>query len=69
MLVAYWLIPLRLGPWLEPALVVGLTVVSCLLLHELVIRRVAFLRPLFGLKLVPRRPQPKRQLQAVAGSE
>lgn len=52
-LAAYWLIPLRLGPWLEPILVTGATVAGCLLLHELVIRRVAPLRPPFGLRLAP----------------
>ena len=49
-LLAYWLIPLRLGAWWEPALVVLGTVAGCLLLHELLIRRVALLRPLFGLR-------------------
>jgi len=55
-LVAYWLIPLHLGPVLEPVLVVIATVGGCALLHEFVIRRTALLRPLFGLKsLSPRR--------------
>lgn len=49
--IAYRLIPLRLGAWWEPALVVLGTVAGCLLLHELVIRRAAPLRPLFGLAL------------------
>lgn len=62
--LAYWLIPLHLGPLAEPALVVGGTVAGCLLLHEAVIRRVPVLRPLFGLKGLPRRaasiPAPAR---------
>ena len=49
-LLAYWLIPLKLGGGVESALVVGGTIAGCLLLHEFVIRRVGFLRPLFGLK-------------------
>ena len=57
-LVAYWLIPLRLGAWWEPALVLLGTVAGCLLLHEFVIRRVALLRPLFGLKWRVRLPNP-----------
>lgn len=57
-LVAYWLIPLRLGAWWEPALVVLGTVAGCLLLHELLIRRITVLRPLFGLKLRIRPPAP-----------
>lgn len=42
--------PMGLGPWLEPALVLGGTIAGCLLLHEFVIRRVGWVRPLFGLK-------------------
>lgn len=53
--LAFWLIPLRLGPVLEPVLVLSGTVAGCLLLHELVIRRSTVLRPLFGCRLVPRR--------------
>ena len=49
-LLAYWLIPLNLGGRIESALVIGGTIAGCLLLHECVIRRVGFLRPLFGLK-------------------
>lgn len=58
--LAYALIPLRLGPVLEPLLVIGGTVAGCLLLHELLIRRSAWLRPLFGLKAAapPRPPAP-----------
>lgn len=48
--LAFVLIPLRLGPVLEPLLVLTGTVTGCLLLHEFVIRRVGVLRPLFGLK-------------------
>ena len=46
---AYWLIPYRLGPVWEPALVLAVTIAGCGLLHELLIRRHAWLRPLFGL--------------------
>jgi hypothetical protein len=35
---------------MEPALVLLGTVGGCLLLHELLIRRSRWLRPLFGLK-------------------
>ncbi len=49
-LLAYWLIPLNLGGGIESALVIGGTIAGCLLLHECVIRRIGFLRPLFGLK-------------------
>ncbi len=58
--LAYWLVPLHLGPVLEPALVIGGTVAGCLLLHECLIRRTALLRPLFGLK-----PMPASQLASV----
>ncbi|WP_313442976.1 acyltransferase family protein [Stenotrophomonas sp.] len=46
----YALRPLQLGPWLEPALLVAGTVGGCLLIHELLTRRVRWLRPLFGLR-------------------
>lgn len=46
------LAPYALGPVVEPLLVVGGTVLGCLVLHEFVVRRVRWLRPLFGLKPV-----------------
>jgi len=39
------------------------TVLGCLLLHEFIIRRVVFLRPLFGLPLKPKQRQPEEKLQ------
>ena len=48
-LLAYWLVPLQLGGAAEATLVVLGTLAACGLGHELV-RRVAVLRPLFGLK-------------------
>lgn len=59
--VAYWLIPLKLGPVLEPSLVLAGTVAGCAVLHEGVIRRIRWLRPLFGLDAVPR-TTPKQAL-------
>lgn len=52
--VGYALARLSLGPWLEPALVVAATVLGSLLITELLIRRVGWLRPLFGMKAVRR---------------
>lgn len=52
LLIAYWLLPLHLGPVLEPVLVFAGTIAGCWLLHEFVIRRVRWLRPCFGLKPV-----------------
>ena len=49
-LLAYWLIPLKLGGGIESTLVIGGTIIGCLVLHEFVIRRIGVLRPLFGLK-------------------
>jgi hypothetical protein len=49
-LCAYWLLPLHLGAWLEPSLVLAETIAGCWALHEFVIRRSAWLRPCFGLK-------------------
>jgi peptidoglycan/LPS O-acetylase OafA/YrhL len=53
-LLVFWLKPMSLGPWLEPALVLGGTLAGCFVLHEFVIRRVTFIRPLFGLKAIKR---------------
>lgn len=49
-LIAWWLVPLKLGAALECTLVVLGTVAGCHLLHTHLIRRVNWLRPLFGLK-------------------
>ncbi|WP_418131250.1 acyltransferase [Variovorax sp. 375MFSha3.1] len=48
------LAPFALGPVMEPALLVALTLLGCWLLTEGLIRRTDLLRPLFGLKLRPR---------------
>lgn len=53
---AYELSQARLGPVLEPALVLAATILGCLVLHEFVIRRVPLLRVLFGLSANPARP-------------
>jgi peptidoglycan/LPS O-acetylase OafA/YrhL len=68
-LILFWLKPLSLGPWLEPALVVGGTVAGCYLLHEFVIRRVAFIRPLFGLKAVKRNAVSRSSATVSVGGE
>jgi peptidoglycan/LPS O-acetylase OafA/YrhL len=47
--IAYWLLPMHLGPVLEPMLVLAGTVAGCAVLHA-IIRRSAVLRPLFGMK-------------------
>ncbi|GAA5442227.1 glucans biosynthesis protein C [Microbulbifer sp. NBRC 101763] len=41
---------LSLGPIVEPLLVLAITIVGCLAIHELLIRRIPLLRLLFGLK-------------------
>lgn len=65
-LIGFKLTPFHLGPVLEPTLVLGGTVAGCVLLHEFVIRRTNWLRPLFGVKrMAPRtteRSAPPSQL-------
>jgi peptidoglycan/LPS O-acetylase OafA/YrhL len=61
-LLVFWLKPMALGPWLEPALVLGGTIAGCFVLHEFLIRRVGFIRPLFGLK-------PAKRERAVVGAD
>lgn len=49
--LAFALGALALPGWLESALVLGGTVLGCAVLHELVIRRVRWLHPLFGVEI------------------
>ena len=49
-MAGFWLTRQGLSVWVEAPLVILATFGGCALLHELVIRRVGFLRPLFGLK-------------------
>lgn len=46
----YELSKLALGPVIEPVLLVTITIGGCLVVHECLVRRVSWLRPLFGLK-------------------
>ena len=62
-LFAYQLMPLQLGPVLEPLLVLAGTVAGCWGVFALV-RRVRWLRPLFGMKLLPRAPARQALLQS-----
>jgi glucan biosynthesis protein C len=50
---AWQLLPLGLGPVAEPTLILLGTIGGCALLHEFVIRRIRWLRPLFGLDALP----------------
>lgn len=62
---AVLLAPLALGPVIEPALLVALTIAGCWALTDGLIRRVNLLHPLFGLKL--RRPALPRPLPPEPG--
>lgn len=58
-MAGFWLTRQGLSVWVEAPLVILATFGGCALLHELVIRRVGFLRPLFGLKPIGKaRPLP-----------
>lgn len=54
-LLAYWLVPLQLGPVIEPVLVLAGTVLTCWLATSLLISKVNWLRPCFGLPARPAR--------------
>lgn len=59
-LVAYWLMPLRVGAAVEFAIILPGTLVGCAITYE-VGRRIRWLRPLVGLKPLPaRRPSTVR---------
>jgi hypothetical protein len=64
----FWLKPLQLGPWWEPTLVLAGTVAFCLLLHEGLMRRIGWLRPLFGLRRERLSPMRLSAGGAAAGS-
>lgn len=49
-LVASWVLPLKLPVYVAFPIITSLTFAGCYLLYDLIIRRVSFLRPLFGLK-------------------
>ena len=65
--LVYLLVPLHLGAVLEPALLVSGTVAGCALLHEFLIRRSPWLRPLFGLESKGRAPRSAAPAMAPAG--
>ena len=48
---AMLILPLELSPFLKFLGITVFTGVICMLLYEFVIRRIGFLRPLFGLKV------------------
>ncbi|UXI66732.1 acyltransferase family protein [Tahibacter amnicola] len=49
-LIGYWLAPLKLGPVLEPLLVLAGTVGGCWVIYVSLIRPFNLLRPFFGMK-------------------
>ncbi|MDB5969391.1 MAG: acyltransferase family protein [Hydrocarboniphaga sp.] len=61
--LGFWLSALSLGPVVEPLLLLAGTVAGCGLLHHVLIRRIGWLRPLFGLR---RQALPHRALPAPA---
>jgi len=67
-LLLHVLRPLQLGPWLEPALVLAGTLLGCAALYALLIRRVHWLRPLFGLPTQRRRLQQADTTAAAAAA-
>lgn len=50
-LASYFIIPLHLPATATFLLILGITFAGCFIFYEFLIRRVKFLRPLFGLKL------------------
>jgi peptidoglycan/LPS O-acetylase OafA/YrhL len=51
-LASFLVMPLEIHPWLQFVFVVAFTFLGCFAVYEFVIRRVKYLRPLFGLKPV-----------------
>ena len=51
--LGYNLARLSLGPVVEPALVLGGTILGCYVIYEYLIRRIPVLQPLFGVGIIP----------------
>lgn len=66
-MLGFWLTRQGLPVGMEAILVIGGTFIGCALLHELVIRRVGFLRPVFGLKPFSRSPVSRKVIAAGTG--
>jgi len=49
--MAYFVLPLDINPVLQFIIITVLTFVCCFLIYEFILRRIAVLRPLFGLKI------------------
>lgn len=64
--IGFLLVPLGLGPVLEPALVLFGTIAGCWILNDLLIRRSPPLRPLFGLKATRRRASSRAVAEAAS---
>ncbi len=67
--VGYNLSKLALGPIVEPALLLALTIGGCYAIYEFLIRRVAVLRPLFGVgsSIAPPKKESAAEAALVAG--
>ncbi len=63
--VGYNLSKLALGPIVEPALVLALTIGGCFAIYEFIIRRVPVLHPLFGVNYRVRAGRPDRIAEAI----
>ncbi len=47
---AYYILPLAISPFLKFILITVFTFIMCFIIYEFVIRRIGFIRPIFGLK-------------------
>lgn len=47
---AMLVLPFEINPWIQFLLITILTFIGCFIIYECIIRRISFLKPLFGLK-------------------
>jgi len=66
--IAYWLVPVKIGPVVEPLVIGAGTVLGCWLLTSLICR-TSWLRPLFGLKALRRATGKRVSEDAAVGLE
>jgi hypothetical protein len=56
---AYFILPLEINPIVQFFIISAITFLSCFLIYEFILRRIKFIRPLFGLKYINK---PKNEL-------
>ena len=49
---SYFILPLKISPWIQFIAITMLTFIFCFLIYEFILKRVRFIHPFFGMKVV-----------------